>query len=254
VIGLSNVVGIAGGYQFTLAVTGDGHVYAWGENSSGELGTNTSAVSSTNSPMLVAGISNAVLVSAQESYDDFPSLGHHSMAVTLDQGVYHYWAWGDNTYGEVGNGIVGDANNAIITNQPTPVAVQFCTRCQRCVQLGTGGGTNGVLTAQCNGTMYLYFNTDNFGAAGGSYNVTFNGSNVTVLGNGYAGVAVGPVTVGNTYTFSASGTCYWNAGDSNTVADANGNGPWNCNDFSVINKTNAVCPMWQCFSLVGKIQ
>jgi hypothetical protein len=50
--------------------------------------------------MLVAGISNAVLVSAHPGYHDG---GLHSLAVTLDQGVYHYWGWGQNDYGQVGN-------------------------------------------------------------------------------------------------------------------------------------------------------
>jgi len=65
------------------------------------------------------------------------------------------------------------------------------------------------------------------------------------------------VTNGQVCTYSATGTCYWYIGNTNSVADANGNGPsgpWDCNDFTVINKTNAVCPMWQCYSLVGKIQ
>lgn len=68
VSGLSNVVGIAGGNGFTLAVTGNGRVYAWGNNSNGQLGTN--GISLTNAPMLVAGISNAVLVSAHSPDDD----------------------------------------------------------------------------------------------------------------------------------------------------------------------------------------
>ncbi len=98
---LSNVVAIAGGNEFTLAVTSNGQVYAWGDNLFNELGTfNTSeagadGVDSTNSPMLVAGISDAVLVSAHPD-------GYHVMVLTVDQGTNHYWGWGLNEEGQVG--------------------------------------------------------------------------------------------------------------------------------------------------------
>jgi len=260
VSGLSNVVAIAGGGQFSLAATGDGHVYAWGDNFYGQLGTNTSAVGSTNLPMLVAGISNAVLVSASVM-DNLgqPSAAYHSMAVTLDQGAYHYWGWGENDYGQVGNG-----TNGVSVNQYVPVPVQFCTRCDRTVQLGTSGS----FTAHCTGTLVLYFNDDasdfpySYQDNSGSYTVTVNG--VTTNVPAYAdyvspfGVAVGTVTNGVSYTFSASGRCIHDINNPSTMSDANGNKtngvPWDCSDFSIINKTNAVCPTAQCFSLVGKIQ
>jgi len=51
---IPNAVAIAAGYQFTLAVTSNGNVYAWGDNSFGELGTNVTAGYSTNLPVVVA--------------------------------------------------------------------------------------------------------------------------------------------------------------------------------------------------------
>ncbi len=265
VANLSNVVAIAGGVGFTLAVTSNGQVYAWGDNTFGELGTNTSAVASANHPMLVAGITNVVWVSAPRSDDGLGNVfttnayfgGVHAMAMTVNQGTNQYWGWGDNSYGSIGNVTNGGATNQI--SQYTPAGpLQFCTRCQRTVQLGTGGGSS-VVTAQCNGTLYLYFNTDNFNAAGGSYNATFNSSNVTVLATNYAGIAVGPVTNGGVYSYSASGACLIKFADPDTATDPNGNATntgmaWDCSEISVINIMNAPCPTAQCFSLVGKIQ
>lgn len=171
--------------------------------------------------------------------------------MTLDQGSYHYWGWGRNDEGQVGNGTNG--NNI---SQYVPVPVQFCTRCQRAVQLGT----NGSFTAQCSGTLVLYFNDEqgHFDDNSGSYTVSFDGlpTNVFVVANdptGYsAGVAIGAVTNGGVYTCSASGTCSWNNDCSTCQADPNGNGT-NV-DCSSINITNAICPALKCFSLVGKIQ
>ncbi|MGO9528021.1 MAG: RCC1 domain-containing protein [Verrucomicrobiia bacterium] len=294
VTNLTNVVAIAGGVGFTLAVTSNGQVYAWGDNSFGELGTNTSAVASANLPMLVAGIGNAVWVSAPRSDDGicdvngpqtpicvhypYPSSpnkyvgGMHAMAVTLDpvdgsgQMTNRCWGWGDNTFGQVGTGLNGGAGGA--TNQVSQYSpagpLQFCTRCQREVQLGTMG----TFQAQCNGTLYLYFNTDNFTGynavgGGGSYTTTILGSNsavicsnVTVLATNSQGIAVGTVTIGNVYTFNASGYCVYDY--NHDQADANGKDSVSSNlvgcSFSFLNVTNSVCPSDRCFSLVGKIQ
>jgi len=267
------VVAIAGGLGFTLAVTSNGHVYAWGDNTFGQLGTNTSAVALTNSPMLVSGISNAVSVSAPRSDDGicnvmspfafctYYSGGHdqylggvHVVAMTLDQGTNHYWGWGDNTYGQVGNGMNGGATNQVSQYSPAG-PLQFCTRCQREVQLGTMG----TFQAQCNGTLYLYFNTDNFSgynavAGGGSYSATVNDSNVAVYATNYLGVAVGTVTVGNVYTFSASGYCVYDYGGNLVDPDGRDSGTSNQVDcsFSYLNVTNSVCPSERCFTLVAR--
>jgi hypothetical protein len=181
-------------------------------------------------------------------------LGGHALAVTVDQGTNRYWAWGRNDFGQVGNGTNGA--NATDPNHPyqyAPAQLQFCTRCQRCVQLGT----NGTLYAQCTGTLKLYFN-DQIGAFNdngtNSFTVTVDGFGTTnVPAAAASGVAVGIVTKGSNYTFSASGFCARN--EQGDLTDPDGNAP-NSNSVSCssINITNAICPMWRCFSLVGKIQ
>jgi len=217
-------------------------VYAWGYNGYGQLGTN--GIGSSSTPIVVAGISNAVLVGANPS-------GSHSLAVTVDQGTNRYWAWGFNVDGQVGNGT--NANNAGgDPNQYTPAQIQFCTRCQRCVQLATSG----ILTAQCNGTLFLYLNNEigRFDDNSGSFTVTVDSFGQTnVPANAESGVAVGAVTNGGVYTYSASGFCQYDSqGD---VADPNGNDPnGHYIGCSSINVTNTICPARRCFSLVGKIQ
>jgi alpha-tubulin suppressor-like RCC1 family protein len=115
---LSNVTAIAGGDGFTLAVS-NGYVYAWGYNTDGQLGTG--GTDPTFIPMLATGISNVVRVSASLLY----AFGPHSMAMTVDQGTNHFWGWGYNYSGQVGNG----TNHAIIcgggrcSRDPGPGAV-----------------------------------------------------------------------------------------------------------------------------------
>jgi alpha-tubulin suppressor-like RCC1 family protein len=284
--GLSNnVVAIAAGAGpsgsgngFTLAVTSNGLLYAWGDNSVGELGTfNTSqvgagGVDSSTLPMLVADISNVVWVSAPRPNDGCnnvpPSGACHSLVMTLDQGTNHYWGFGDNTLGAIGvttttgTGTVVDACNNSDNFVSIPTGpVQFCTRCQREVQLGTSGS----FTAQCKGMLYLYFNDDYsaFSDNAGSFSASIGGFGptnlqVTVMATNYNGVAVGMITQGSNYTFSASGYCTWNKTlDPQPVLDPNGtdtNAVTDCSNPYIINLTNAVCPTAKCFSLVGKVQ
>jgi hypothetical protein len=187
--------------------------------------------------------------------------------MTVDGGTNHYWGWGDNYYGEVGNGIGGEGS-LTSTNQYTPAGpLQFCTRCQRCVQLGTSG----ILTAQCTGTLTLYFNDaqGQFWDDSGSFTVSVSGlvtnqavpacvpwDNTYLNNNAVSvGVAVGIVTNGGVYNYTASGFCTYDIeGD---MTDPNGNltngAPADCS-FIRLNITNAVCPTTKCFSLVGKIQ
>jgi hypothetical protein len=262
---LSNVVAIAGGSEFTLAATGNGQVYAWGDNSFNELGTfntyetGTGGVDSTNFPMLVSGVSNVVLVSANPN-------GLHAMAMTVDQGTNHYWGWGDNGDGEIGttNGNVPNPFDSDSAAAPTPETVQLCSQS---IQLGTGG----VFTAQCTGTLVLFFNDtgNDFGDNSGAYTATVGAvSGIIVEATNSLGVAVGMVYSGSNYTYSATGFCDWAAkpdecmatlGNPDCTTDANGahvgGGIANCVSASWTPAAcNAPCPTLQCFSLVGKIE
>ena len=73
--GLTNVVAIAAGWEHGLAMTADGRVIAWGDNTSGQL----------NVP---ANLTNVVAIAAG---------AFHSLALKADGAIV---AWGDNTYGE----------------------------------------------------------------------------------------------------------------------------------------------------------
>ncbi|MGO8669787.1 MAG: RCC1 domain-containing protein [Capsulimonadaceae bacterium] len=100
--GLTNVVGIAGGGVHSLAVRVDGTAWAWGCNSSGQLGNGTT----TNSCVPVevedpTGNTYLTKVSAVAAG------ASHSIAIVppvSPYGVGIVSSWGDNSYGELGNG------------------------------------------------------------------------------------------------------------------------------------------------------
>ena len=97
---LSNVAAIASGGEFSLALTSDGTVFAWGFNSTGELGNGAATDSTvpTTIPVQVLGpagsgfLTNVVSIAA--GFDQ-------SFAITADGAL---WGWGDNDYGELGVG------------------------------------------------------------------------------------------------------------------------------------------------------
>jgi alpha-tubulin suppressor-like RCC1 family protein len=239
-----NTVSIAAGSGFTLAATGNGQMYAWGDNSEEELATNT-GMGPLTSPYLVGGISNVVLVSAHAD-------GQHSLAVTINQGTNQYYGWGDNGITLFIGGEVGDGGGEQF--QSTPALLHFDNVCTTCIQLGTSGS----FTAQYTGTLKLYFNDvitayTNNGTNGYTATVYGLATNVVVAAANSEGVVVGVVTKGSNYTYSASGFCNWGP----AFADPNGNDsvttlPENCAGQGAIN--NTVCPGSHCFSLVGRIQ
>lgn len=106
---LTDVVAVACGFQHTLAVRGDGTVWAWGANGFGQLGDGT--LEGRAAPTQVAGVSQAKLVAAGYG---------HSLAVTAEGHVY---AWGLNDVGQLGNGEMGfdDAGVEIYKASPSLV-------------------------------------------------------------------------------------------------------------------------------------
>ena len=105
VIGLTGVVAISAGSNHTVALKGDGNVWAWGDNTFGQLGDGAPPARST--PVQVSGLTGAIAISAGNI---------HTVALKGDGSV---WAWGNN-----GNGQFGDGTT---TNRSTPVLVSGLT-------------------------------------------------------------------------------------------------------------------------------
>lgn len=81
---------VAAGMNHTVLARPDGSVWAWGENSGGQLGDNSTI--NRNIPAKVQGLSNVKAVGGGWK---------HSIALKNDGTV---WAWGDNSYGQLGDG------------------------------------------------------------------------------------------------------------------------------------------------------
>ena len=104
----AEVVSVAAGVNFSLALDEDGRLWAWGSNALGELGDGTIINRSTPVAVDLSRLNDAsvVLVAAG---------GYHSLA--LDEDGRRVWAWGWNYFGQLGDGTTID--------RLTPVAVDL---------------------------------------------------------------------------------------------------------------------------------
>jgi alpha-tubulin suppressor-like RCC1 family protein len=100
VAGLSNVVAVAGGDEHSIALLSNGTVMAWGDNSYGELGVGTTTGpdncgggNCSKTPVPVPGLSNVIAIDA----------GYYYSTALLSNGTV--MAWGDDEYGELGDGV-----------------------------------------------------------------------------------------------------------------------------------------------------
>ena len=89
VIGLSNIKDIAGGSGYSLALSNGGRIYAWGDNSYGEVDSSTQ---------------NPCVLPVDLGHDSLASIaagGYHGLAIKANQKAK---AWGFNAGGQLGTG------------------------------------------------------------------------------------------------------------------------------------------------------
>ncbi|MDI1452128.1 MopE-related protein [Polyangium sp. 6x1] len=96
---------VAAGANHTLFLSSDGTVWAWGQNSYGQLGNGSSSTTPQATPMQATGLPTIKAIAAG---------AYHSLALDTAGKV---WAWGQNSYGQLGNGSI------TTTPQGTPVQI-----------------------------------------------------------------------------------------------------------------------------------
>ncbi|WP_239113800.1 putative Ig domain-containing protein, partial [Planotetraspora mira] len=134
--GLTGVTQISAGGEHSLALRSNGTVMGWGADNGGQLGDGGIGTGTErHTPVAVKGLTGVVQIDAG---------GGHGLAVRSDGTV---WAWGDNTYGQVGDG------SYYANVRTTPVAVEGLTNV---VQVS--GSLDDSVAVRSNGTVAVWGN------------------------------------------------------------------------------------------------
>jgi len=136
---LDNIVKISVGTDHVLALTKNGKVYAWGLNTSGQLGQNNTT--SSNYAKLVLSSDGTTYLTG---IVDISAGAYGSVALDKNGDVY---VWGNGTYGEIGN------NATESKNLPTKTTIK------NGVQVSIGQGQLAVLTSE--GVVWSWGRNDN---------------------------------------------------------------------------------------------
>jgi len=155
---------IAVGSSHNVVVRSDGSVWAWGANSSGQLGVGTAGTRT--SPVQVVGLTSVVAVAAGADY---------SLAVKSDGSV---WAWGANYFGQLGDGTT-------ILLRASPVQVMGLTGV-----VAVAAGADHSLAIKSDGSVWAWGYNGNGALGDGTFTTRI--SPVQVVGlTGVATVACG---------------------------------------------------------------
>ena len=161
--GVFHAVQISTSWSFDMALGQDGYVYTWGYNTNGQLGNNTndgtsttvfhptpSRVFASNKSTAAAGPwLKAVQVSAG---------GWFALAIGEDGNT---WAWGQNTYGALGNGATTGEEDA----NPLPVRVQYPKNAGTVAAMQINAGIYYSLAVDTNGNAWAWGH-NNYGQLG----------------------------------------------------------------------------------------
>ena len=176
---LMGVVAIAGGSDHSLALKSDGTAWAWGYNSNGELGNNSTTGS--NTPVQVEGpggtgyLMGVVAIAGGSS---------HSLALKSDGTV---WAWGYNYDGELGNGTTTTTSPY---GSSTPVQVLGLGGSGFFTGVAIAAGGDHSLALKGDGTVWAW--GDNADGDLGNNSTTESNTPVQTIGlTGAAGIAGG---------------------------------------------------------------
>ena len=156
---------VSAGFVHSLALSSDGTIWAWGDNSEGQLGNNNGELQKSSTPVHVSDLTNVVAVAAG---------GSHSLAVKKDGTV---WSWGSNQYGQAGFGKIESRAGGPAYYMPdqflktyTPIQVQGLTHV-----IAISAGIDYSLALTSDGTVWTW-GSKKYGQAmessDGEFNIT----------------------------------------------------------------------------------
>ncbi len=193
---------IAAGDMHSLAVLEDGSVWAWGENSDGQLGINSNSEALT--AVQVHGISNnGFLIKAFE----VAAGGSHSLVLMQDSTIC---AFGSNNKGQTGNGVSGNM-------ETTPIMVlDNTTNAPLTNVINIEGGYDHSIAVLSNGIVKTWGSNSNGQLGDGTttdHTKAISVSGITTAKTAAAGFAFSAVVLGDSTVWTWGINSYGQLGD-----------------------------------------
>ena len=203
-----NVVQLASGSNFTIALTADNLLFAWGSNTNGQFGNGTTSVTPITSPVAIpmTGVLSGKTIIQIACGDSFV------MALDSTGQIY---AWGVGTSGQLGDGLS--------TTGGTPVAVSTSGALNGKVVTRISAGATYAAACTSDGGLYTWG-----GAASGRLGNGTTTGNVTTpaqLGGVFTGKRVVAVSCGGSFgaALTSDGLIYtWGANTQGQLGDGGG--------------------------------
>src|SRR3990170_1798433 len=182
----------AGGYH-SLAIKSDGTLWAWSGNSFGQLGDGTSRDYKTT----------PVQIGTGTNWSQIAAGDYHTLAIKSDGTL---WAWGYNSYGQLGDGASGGGNY-----KTTPVQIGTGTNWS---QIAAGGYH--TLAIKSDGTLWAW-GGNSFGQLGDGTSSDYKTTPVQIgTGTNWSQIAAGgyhTLAIKSDRTLWAWGNYYGQLGD-----------------------------------------
>jgi RHS repeat-associated protein len=191
--GVSGVIAVAGGQSHSVALTGDGHVWTWGLNSSGQLGDGTTT--NRTAPVEVIDATPVGTVTAVALSNITAIAVEQNTTFALDSSG-NVWAWGSNADGNLGQGTSDSSAHSVAVQVPTVTSV-----------IALAAGEQHALALKSDGSTLWAWGSNSNGQIGNNS----SGSNVTspTTVSGLSGTPLLAIAGGGTHSLaliSNSGT------------------------------------------------
>jgi hypothetical protein len=166
---------VSAGGTFSLAIGSDGNLYAWGDNTAGELGDSTSTQHESPEPVTLATGVKPAAISAGEV---------DSLAIGSDGNLY---AWGDNSNGELGDGTTTSRNSPEVVTLADGV---------KPTAISAGKASGGGLAIGSDGNLYAWGDNSN-GQLGDGTTTGHDSPEVVTLADGVKPTAISAGVLNN---------------------------------------------------------
>ena len=172
---MDEVTFVSAGSSHSLAIKTDGSLWAWGSNAYGQLGDGTGGERDALSTAPVE-IMDDIAVAAAGNY--------HTLAIKTDGSL---WAWGMNSYGQIGDGTGGSDENYYPYFRNTPIKIM-----------------DGATSVSAGGSYSMAIKTDGSLWAWGGLNYNYLGGETSIITEQYTPVqimdGVASVSAGSNFT------------------------------------------------------